>query len=388
MFLAKKFMPHPNVTAMDNLVTGFNFVLILNTYVYGFKEISNLKVENDPITYAEGGVNDHQLIVRQPYVGSEMTLSCRRGYIIRGADGLAGKGVRAAAAKISNQAARRAAMIAANVMSPQTTLEEGPALGFINVYNRVRELIASFSFLSLGVKSWQFSDLDATNGSEIMLESFELIHTGLTRIPVKSGFFDNLADTVNSAVATVEDMKRLAEKQKEIEQRRKAAQEMEDEKAKLKELTEKRTKLIRENEEKLREERREENKKLLDEALANVDNEVKEKEAKQAEKDAENKKMQEAKEKQSELNSARSKATKEKEEKEKEDKKKEEEKRLDEALKNVDNEVKEKEAKQAEKDAEKEKAEAEKEEQKKINEERAKKNEENRKQREEQNSEN
>ena len=174
-------IPPVRVSAMDHLHTGFHFILSLNEFTYGFQSISNLQRHKEVTTIEEGGVNDHLLTVGQPN-NNTYDLSLRRGYIIHGPDDLISKPAIAAASRIPNETARKAALIAINAASPQSALENGPAPGFIQVYDRRKKLVAMFSFLSLGMIEWSFSDLEATSG-EPLFENITLRHTGLTLLP-------------------------------------------------------------------------------------------------------------------------------------------------------------------------------------------------------------
>ncbi len=176
-----KTIPNVAISPVTHLIQGFNFILTLNNFTYGFKEISGFKLEN-PVDYIpEGGVNDHQLIVGKPS-DETPTLECRRGLMIRSAP-VWSNASRALAAMVPNNLGRKAALMAVNVNDPQATLEQGPALGTIEVYDINKRLCAMYTFMSLGMRSWECDGLSADN-SGILIESITIAHTGLTRVPL------------------------------------------------------------------------------------------------------------------------------------------------------------------------------------------------------------
>ncbi|MBR2579220.1 MAG: phage tail protein, partial [Clostridia bacterium] len=193
--------PKARVSAMDNLLTGFNFIVSLNEFTYGFQNVSNIQRHREVGYIMEGGVNDHQIMVGRPN-DNIYTLSLRRGYIIHGPDSIISNAEMAAAARIPNEAARRAALVALNSLSPQSALENGPSIGFIQVYSRQKKLVAMFSFLSLGMTEWTLSDLDAQS-SDALFENITIAHTGLTMIPAT--WLPSIAQPIMSWAGTNED---------------------------------------------------------------------------------------------------------------------------------------------------------------------------------------
>lgn len=176
-----KKLPSIAISPVTHLIQGFNFILTLNNFTYGFKEISGLRVENPVDSIQEGGVNDHKLMVGEPS-NETPTLECRRGLMLRCMP-IITDAARMAAAMIPNNLARKAALLAVNTQDPQATLEQGPALGTIEVYDRQKRLSAMYSFLSLGMTSWECDSLSADN-SDVLIESITIAHTGLTRVPL------------------------------------------------------------------------------------------------------------------------------------------------------------------------------------------------------------
>ena len=174
---------HPiRVSAMKYVSAGFNFIVTLNEFTFGFKSVSGISVIRQVTAIPEGGLNDHGIIVEEPNQNS-FTLSFSRGLMIRYPQ-LVDATVRSAAAIIPNPIARKAALVLAASSSPQEALEKGPALGFIHVYDRTnKRLLGLYSFLSLGISEWRVSDLDAENGSGLLIEDMTIVHTGITREP-------------------------------------------------------------------------------------------------------------------------------------------------------------------------------------------------------------
>lgn len=176
-----KTIPNVAISPVKHLIQGFNFILTLNNFTYGFKEISGFRIENPTDYIQEGGVNDHKIIVGMPSEESP-TLECKRGLMIRSAP-IFSNASRAAAAMIQNDLARQAALMAVNTQDPQATLEQGPALGTIDVYDINKRLCAAYTFMSLGMRTWECDGLSA-DSSGILIESITIAHTGLTRIPL------------------------------------------------------------------------------------------------------------------------------------------------------------------------------------------------------------
>ncbi|MDO4199277.1 MAG: phage tail protein, partial [Clostridia bacterium] len=234
-------IPKPRVSAMDNLLTGFNFILSLNEFTYGFQSISNIQRHREVRPEQEGGVNDHTLLLGAPN-DNNYTLQLRRGYIIHAPDEVINKVAVAGVARIPNEVARKAALIAINASSPQAALENGPAPGFIQVYSRRKKLVAMFSFLSLGMTEWSFSNLDAQS-SDALFEDITIAHTGLTLLPATwlpstlqpvMGWMGATEDSMATMTAIMEKNKEEFEKrQKKIKELEKQKKALDDERINL-----------------------------------------------------------------------------------------------------------------------------------------------------------
>lgn len=196
---------HPiRVSAMKYVSAGFNFIVTLNEFTFGFKSVSGISVNRQVTTIPEGGLNDHGIIVEEP-LQSSFTLSFSRGLMIRYPQ-LIDATARSAAAIIPNPIARKTALVLAASSSPQEALEKGPALGFIHVYDRTnKRLLGLYSFLSLGISEWRVSDLDAENGSGLLIEDMTIVHTGITREPTALQPF-----SIGSAINQESDVDRQA----------------------------------------------------------------------------------------------------------------------------------------------------------------------------------
>ena len=236
---SKKTIPNVAVSPVTHLIQGFNFIVTLNNFIFGFKDVSGLNISDHVEYFEEGGVNDHQIMVKKP---SDETpkLTFSRGLMIR-CNPILNMAARAAAARIPDNLARQAALIAANTMDPQASLETGPAVGTIEVYDRGKKLCASYSFLSLGMTEWSVSDLSADD-SNILIESITIAHTGLVRVPlgapnthlgyIKSGDTDQDYQDYLDAMSLRE--KAEADKRKALDDARKKA--LEEQKKALEEL--------------------------------------------------------------------------------------------------------------------------------------------------------
>ena len=176
-------LPIVNVSAKDDLTCSFNFIVTLNQYTFGFASVSGISMEREVNFIQEGGVNDHQLMVGCPQGSGGYKLDFSRGLMLREPSSTFNIADAIAASTIGNSIARKTALIALTAGSPQQTLEKGPAIGTIHVYNRENKLKAIYSFLSLGMTSWSGGDLSA-DGTGFLIESISIVHTGLTRVPL------------------------------------------------------------------------------------------------------------------------------------------------------------------------------------------------------------
>ncbi len=252
---SQKTIPNMAVSPVTHLIQGFNFVVTLNNFTYGFTEVSGLDIKKRVEYLQEGGVNDHQIVVSAPSE-DRFELQLKRGMMIR-CNPVVNNMARVGAASIPNNLGRQAALMAVNSMDPQATLEQGPALGMIQVYDRNRRLSAMYTFLSLGMISWEVDSLDA-NRYDILIESITLAHTGLTRVPLGApntilGYIipekaaeskpdepEEPADDIEKLEKELEDTeKEMKEKERELEKLKEEKTEKEEKLKKLKEEYEK-----------------------------------------------------------------------------------------------------------------------------------------------------
>ena len=228
---------HPlRVSAMQYVSAGFNFVVTLNEFTFGFKSVSGISVTRSINTQPQGGLNDYGIIVEEPNQGS-YTLSFSRGLMIRYPQAIDAT-ARSAAALIPNAIGRKMALIGCASLSPQAALEKGPALGFIHVYDRTnKRLLGLYSFLSLGMTEWRVSDLDAEGGTNLLIEDMTIIHTGITREPTVLQPFSIGSISAINPESDVDRQAREAyeklEKEKESEEYKKLKEELEKKKKML-----------------------------------------------------------------------------------------------------------------------------------------------------------
>ncbi|MGN1041837.1 MAG: phage tail protein [Acutalibacteraceae bacterium] len=246
-------MPPINVSAISKLRTGFNFVVMLNEFTYGFQSVSGIRVHRETMREQEGGVNGHMYLVGKPD-DEQPTLTLERGYIIRSME-IVSEALYAAACYIPSQLGRKVAMLAANATSPVLSLENGPSTGLIMVFDRRQKLYAMFSFLSLGMIEWEFSNLSATS-NDITIESITLAHTGIERIPLSwmPGFADAVNTWKNGSDDGMDAMREIVEENnRQFKERQKKIQELEKAKNALQEehmkLYEEQVKLTKERNE-------------------------------------------------------------------------------------------------------------------------------------------
>ncbi|MDO4503994.1 MAG: phage tail protein [Clostridia bacterium] len=225
-------MPSVMVSASDYLSQGFNFIVTLNTFTFGFKEVQGLSVTRYTDLITEGGVNDHSLLVGRPNNENNIyDLTFSRGLLKRSTSLVTGA-AKVAAALIPNNILRKAALLGITALDPQESLEVGPALGTIEVYNRYKKLTASYTFLSLGMTEWSVSDLSA-DSNDIIIETIKIAHTGLTRVPIEapsvvgaikgliSSFKDDSSSSSSSSVKS-----NFEEKYKEYKERYQKAEKL------------------------------------------------------------------------------------------------------------------------------------------------------------------
>lgn len=225
-------MPPVMVSASDYLSQGFNFIVTLNAFTFGFKEVQGLSVTRYTDLITEGGVNDHSLLVGRPNNENNIyDLTFSRGLLKRSKSFVTGA-AKAAAALIPNNILRKAALLGITALDPQESLEVGPALGTIEVYNRYKKLAASYTFLSLGMTEWSVSDLSA-DSNDIIIETIKIAHTGLTRVPTEpsalvgavkgliSSFKDDSSSPSSSSVRSNSE-----ERYKEYQERYQKAEEL------------------------------------------------------------------------------------------------------------------------------------------------------------------
>ena len=180
-------MPVPQISSEESLRSGgaarFRFILTLNNFTYGFKNITGMKVSRNLNPILQGGVNDQSIFVGMPDAAdTELTLT--RGFLIREWP-IATTAALMAASQIPNNLLRRTALMAVGLTDAQYTLEHGPAFGDIKVYNpRTFELSDWWTFISYGIIDRSPDGLDASSGEPAM-ESITLKVTDLKQRSVK-----------------------------------------------------------------------------------------------------------------------------------------------------------------------------------------------------------
>lgn len=174
-------LPALDVSSLKYLSGTSRFIVTIGLFTFGFKSVSGLSVERPMSGIEEGGVNDHAVLVGNPNT-SVQNLTFSRGLMIRFPD-ILDKGMIAAAVRVPTATARFGMLMAAAATSPQSTLERGPAMGMVRVYDRNGNLRGKYSFTSYGISSWKVSDLDAMDNN-ILIEDLTIVHTGLTREPI------------------------------------------------------------------------------------------------------------------------------------------------------------------------------------------------------------
>ena len=175
-------IPALNVSSLKYLSGNFRFIVTLNEFTFGFKSVSGLSISRELRTIEEGGVNDHGILVGQPDTSSH-TLSFSRGLMLRFPELIDKGAVMAATLTPGTGMARLLKLAMAASISPQASLEKGPALGTIIAYDRYGNVRGKYTFISFGITEWRVSDLDATD-SGILIEELTIAHTGLTREPI------------------------------------------------------------------------------------------------------------------------------------------------------------------------------------------------------------
>lgn len=290
-------LPQLRVSPMKNLTQGFNFVVSLNEFTYGFQSVSGLSIKKNVEYFKEGGVNDHVIMVTEPQ-DDRPTLTFKRGLMMKSTS-VATNLAKALAARIPINLLRKAAMVGVNALDPQESLESGPSIGFIQVYSRERKLRALYSFFSLGMISWDVDDLDANDG-KVLIESITIAHTGLTRLPLAPpsivGAISNLASDIEVAKTAVSAQKKSEDSKARMQAAEDLKKKKEEEMALWRKQQEEQ-KALREEERKKKELeaelRKEEEKKAAEERIKQAEQRRKESEARRAAAEEAKKKQQE-----------------------------------------------------------------------------------------------
>lgn len=259
-----KFPQSLKISSMDKILPRFNFLVTLNEFVFGFQSVSGLEINKKVEYYFEGGVNDHQIMVTAPSTDNP-TLTFRRGMLIHSSNAIARTASLLSASLLRNNVLRKTTMLAAAAMDARTTLEVGPALGSIQVYNRNGKLTGLYVFLSLGMTSWKAEDLDASS-SDVWCEEVTIAHTGLERCPLQAmgAIHDAFRAGVKAAMDYDIDAKD-SHSSSNVEQQRKKNKELLEKAKKRKEELEEKKKKEEEEKQKKQEElemRKEELEKL------------------------------------------------------------------------------------------------------------------------------
>lgn len=167
---------------LDDFIPSFNFMVILNQYVFGFSEVSGFDGNLQYETITEGG-NPDPVFASQYNINFDI-LTFKRGMLIRKGS-LASKAIRTAFSqltRIGNNLLRKGALIAAAALDPVATLENGPAYGFVQLFDRqYKNDLATFSFFSHGSTHWDVPSLDAKSG-DFMVEEIHLCCSNLKRM--------------------------------------------------------------------------------------------------------------------------------------------------------------------------------------------------------------
>ena len=200
-------LPYPvdvtcNHSKIDDLIPAFNFIVILNEFVFGFSEVSGLDRDLPYNDIQEGG-NPYPVFARKRSYNFEQ-LNFRKGLLIKKGDWSSDsmKTALSQAAMIPGSLARKAALIAAVSADPVASLENGPAYGFLQVFDRqYKTPLTSFSFFSHGASRWDITDLNASSG-DFMYETITLVCSDLKRLSnsaLPSGAWNNANQNENES---------------------------------------------------------------------------------------------------------------------------------------------------------------------------------------------
>ena len=215
-----------NKGRLNDLIPSFNFLVILNEYVFGFTEVGGIDRHINLNDVKEGG-NPYRVFARSNDCDFER-ITLKRGMLIRKGS-LVSSSVQTAfaqAARIGVNMVRKAALVAAAASDPIVTLENGPAYGFIQVFDRkYQNDLATFSFFSYGAEEWRISDLSASS-SDPIYEDIILVCTDLKRMSnsvSQSGFWNVIGEETKSEIyemkndigTSEEDLKKIEDKKKE-----------------------------------------------------------------------------------------------------------------------------------------------------------------------------
>lgn len=143
-------------------VLSINFLVLFNTSIMGFQNISGINSVREKEFIQEGGRNDHPIPLEAPRK-DPYKITFKRGYIIRS----------------------KSVADLLGVSNPFNNIDawKDTATGLILVLSPSKEIQAMYGFISDGMLDWSLSDLDA-NQSNQLIETFTITHRGLKNIPV------------------------------------------------------------------------------------------------------------------------------------------------------------------------------------------------------------
>lgn len=150
-------------TGISENVMNFRFVVWLESQFLAFQSVSGIsqKIEYEYIT--EGGNNDFPRALRKP-ISSPQQLVFKRGYRI-------------------NKLGPSALWSGFGDSRKSAALEKENSIGMIFVLDRSGSIQSMYSFITMGMVSWELDELNAQK-PQTLIETFTVNHRGITNVPV------------------------------------------------------------------------------------------------------------------------------------------------------------------------------------------------------------
>ncbi|MDO4731794.1 MAG: phage tail protein [Clostridia bacterium] len=166
-------------TGITENVMNFRFVVWLNSEFLAFQSVSGISQKREYEYITEGGNNDFPRALRKP-ISSPQQLVFKRGYRI-------------------NKLEVNALWSGFGDSRQSESLEKENSIGMIFVLDRSGSIQSMYSFITMGMVSWELDELNAQK-PQTLIETFTVNHRGITNVPVPWIEFDSILSTVKGVI--------------------------------------------------------------------------------------------------------------------------------------------------------------------------------------------